>query len=85
MQHTSPHPLAEVTLLKAKLMVPPPFPLWVDNEPDKMAVSFEVRGACSMTHKTLSPLLGITQTSVFTAIIDLTVALLFNQFQWELD
>lgn len=48
-QHTSPHPCAEVTLLKAKLMVPPPFPLWVDKEPDKTAVSFMVRGACSAT------------------------------------
>lgn len=45
MQHTSPQPCAEVTLLKAKLMVPPPFPLWVDKEPDKTAVSFVVRGA----------------------------------------
>lgn len=48
-QHTSPHPCDEVTLLKAKLMVPPPFPLWVDKEPDKTAVSFMVRGACSAT------------------------------------
>lgn len=47
MQQTSPQPLAEVTLLKAKLMVPPPFPLWVDREPDKIAVSFVVRGACN--------------------------------------
>lgn len=54
-QHTSPQPLAEVTLLKAKLMVPPPFPLWVDKEPDKTAVSFVVRGACSGAHKIVSP------------------------------
>lgn len=46
---TSPHPCAEVTLLKAKLMVPPPFPLCVDKEPDKTAVSFVVRGACGAT------------------------------------
>lgn len=45
MKHTSPHPLVEVTLLKAKLIVPPPVPLWVDREPDKTAVSFVVRGA----------------------------------------
>lgn len=51
MQHTSPHPLAEVTLLKTKLMVPPPFPLWVDKEPDKTAVSFVVRGAYGRTQK----------------------------------
>lgn len=43
---TSPHPCADVTLLKAKLMVPPPFPLCVDKEPDKTAVSLVVRGAC---------------------------------------
>lgn len=58
MRHTSPHPLAEVTRLKAKLIVPPPFPLWVDKEPDKMAVSFVVRGACNRTHKAVSPLTG---------------------------
>lgn len=46
---TSPHPCAEVTLLKAKLMVPPPFPLCVDREPDKTAVSFVVSGAYSAT------------------------------------
>lgn len=53
MHRTSLHPFAEVTLLSAKLMVPPPFPLWVDKEPDKMAVSFVVRGACSRTHGTV--------------------------------
>lgn len=51
MQRTSPHPFADVTLLSAKLMVPPPFPLWVDKEPDKTAVSFVVRGACSKTQE----------------------------------
>lgn len=50
-QHTSPQPWAEVTLLKAKLIVPPPFPLCVDKEPDKMAVSFVVRGAWGRTHR----------------------------------
>lgn len=44
---TSPQPLADVTRLRARLMVPPPFPLWVDKEPDKTAVSLVVRGACS--------------------------------------
>lgn len=50
--YTSPQPFADVTLLKARLMVPPPFPLCVDKEPDKIAVSFVVRGACSDTNRT---------------------------------
>lgn len=58
MQHTSPHPLVEVTLLKARLMVPPPFPLWVDKEPDRIAVSFVVRGACSDKETTTGSLMG---------------------------
>ena len=49
---TSPQPLAEVTLLKAKLMLPPPVPFCVDKEPDKIAVSVVVRGAYNKEQKT---------------------------------
>lgn len=45
MCHTSPQPLFEVVLLRVRLILPSPFPLWVDKEPDKMAVSFVVSGA----------------------------------------
>lgn len=42
---TSPHPLADVTRLSARLIDPPPFPFWVERLPDSIAVSVEVRGA----------------------------------------
>ena len=42
---TSPQPLAEVTLRTVMLMLPPPFPLCVEREPDSTAVSELVRGA----------------------------------------
>ena len=51
---TSPQPLAEVTLLKAKLMLPPPVPFCVDKEPDKIAVSVVVRGAYKKEQKATS-------------------------------
>ena len=42
---TSPQPLAEVTRRKDKLMLPPPFPLCVERDPAKTAVSLAVNGA----------------------------------------
>lgn len=42
---TSPQPFAEVTRRKAKFMFPPPFPLCVEREPERMAVSEVVKGA----------------------------------------
>lgn len=42
---TSPQPLADVTLRIVMLMLPPPFPLCVDSEPDSTAVSEFVKGA----------------------------------------
>lgn len=42
---TSPHPLADVTRLSARLIDPPPFPFWVERLPDSIAVSVEVSGA----------------------------------------
>lgn len=42
---TSPHPLADVTRLRAMLIEPPPFPFWVERLPDSIAVSVAVRGA----------------------------------------
>lgn len=42
---TSPHPFADVTRRRARLMVPPPLPLCVEREPERMAVSDVVRGA----------------------------------------
>lgn len=42
---TSPQPLADVTRRIVMLMLPPPFPLCVDSEPDSTAVSEFVKGA----------------------------------------
>ena len=49
--HTSPQPLADVTLRTVMLMLPPPFPLCVESEPDSTAVSEFVNGAWRRTRK----------------------------------
>lgn len=50
--HTSPQPLADITLRTVMLMFPPPFPLCVESEPDSTAVSEFVKGACKKTDST---------------------------------
>lgn len=52
--HTSPQPLADVTLRTVMFMLPPPVPLCVDNEPDSTAVSEFVKGAWGKIITTLN-------------------------------
>lgn len=42
---TSPQPLVDMTLRTVMVMLPPPFPLCVESEPDSTAVSVFVKGA----------------------------------------
>lgn len=46
MSLTSPQPLAEVTRRTQRFIFPPPLPLCVDRDPERIAVSEVVRGAC---------------------------------------
>lgn len=48
---TSPQPLADITRRTVMLMLPPPFPLCVESEPDSTAVSEFVKGAWRKTKK----------------------------------
>lgn len=52
---TSPQPFADVTRRRARLMVPPPLPLCVEREPERMAVSDVVRGALREKKQTKKP------------------------------